>query len=38
VSACDAKVGIARPSFGRIRGPCVLKIRTMEVSTPCVRR
>ena len=38
VRACVAKAGIARPSFGRIRGPWVLKIRTIAVSTPCVRR
>ena len=25
----------ARPSFRRIRGPYVLKIRAMHVSTPC---
>jgi hypothetical protein len=31
-------VGIARPSSGRIRGPNVLKIRTMPVSTPWVAR
>ena len=31
-------VGIARPSWGRIRGPYVLKIRTMPVSTPCAVR
>ena len=31
------KFGIARPSFGRMRGPYVLKIRTIEVSTPCWR-
>ncbi len=31
-------VGMARPSSGRIRGPYVLKIRTMPVSTPWVRR
>ena len=29
--------GIARPSCGRIRGPYVLKIRTIAVSTPCWR-
>jgi hypothetical protein len=38
VSAWLAKAGIARPSFGRMRGPCVLKIRTIAVSTSCVRR
>lgn len=26
--------GTIRPSFARIRGPYVLKIRTMRVSTP----
>jgi preprotein translocase subunit SecG len=26
-----------RPSCGRMRGPYVLKIRTMHVSTPCWR-
>ena len=29
------KVGIARPSFARIRGPYMLKIRTIAVFTPC---
>jgi hypothetical protein len=28
------KVGIARPSYGRIRGPYVLKMRTIAVSAP----
>ena len=37
VSAWRRKVGMARPSCGRIRGPYVLKIRTMQVSTPCWR-
>ena len=31
------KVGTARPSLGRIRGPYVLKIRAIAVSTPCWR-
>ena len=29
------KFGIARPSCERMRGPYVLKMRTIEVSTPC---
>src|SRR5438876_844176 len=29
--------GIARPSLRRMRGPKVLKMRTMRVSMPCVR-
>jgi hypothetical protein len=33
-SAWLMNVGIARPSSGRIRGPYVLKIRTMAVSSP----
>jgi hypothetical protein len=33
-SAWVMKVGTARPSSGRIRGPYVLKIRTMPTSTP----
>ncbi len=37
-SACVTKVGTARPSSGRIRGPWVLKIRTIAVSTPRARR
>ena len=32
------KLGMARPSLGRIRGPKVLKIRTIPVSTPWVVR
>ena len=28
---------MARPSFDRIRGPKVLKMRTIPVSTPCWR-
>ena len=32
------KFGIARPSFGRIRGPYVLKIRMIAVLTPCFFR
>ena len=36
-SAWRMNVGIARPSCGRIRGPYVLKIRTIAVSTPCWR-
>jgi hypothetical protein len=30
-------VGIARPSWGRMRGPYVLKMRAIHVSTPCWR-
>ena len=37
VSACPMKAGIARPSFNRMRGPNVLKIRTMRVSIPWAR-
>jgi hypothetical protein len=36
-SAWLMKVGMARPSSGRIRGPYVLKIRTMAVSSPWKR-
>ena len=31
------KVGTARPSSHRMRGPYVLKIRTMRTGTPKVR-
>src|SRR2546421_378735 len=34
-SDCRMNVETARPSLGRIRGPYVLKILTMHVSTPC---
>jgi hypothetical protein len=34
LSACLMNVGIARPSFGLIRVPWVLKMRTIPVSTP----
>ncbi len=37
-SACRMNVGIARPSRARVRGPKVLKIRTILVSTRCVVR
>ena len=36
-SAWRTKVGIARPSWARMRGPYVLKMRTIAVSTPCWR-
>jgi len=32
--ACPIKFGTTRPSFKRMRGPYVLKIRTILVSTP----
>ena len=32
------KAGMARPSFGLMRGPNVLKMRTIVVFTPCWRR
>jgi len=37
-NACLMNVGMARPSAGRIRGPNVLKMRTIAVSIPCVLR
>ena len=33
-SACDMNAGTARPSLTRMRGPYVLKMRTILVSSP----
>src|SRR5205807_10345051 len=37
-SACVMNCGTARPSSLRMRGPYVLKMRTIRVSTPRARR